>query len=91
MSYAVTGVRQDEPLLGGGSGNFSPDAQLAAPGALYLRSERDGTGDGRVYTIAFRVSDSHGASCTGTTTVTVVHDQAHAALLTPGVSVNSFG
>ncbi len=91
VSYAVTGVRQDEPLLGGGSGNFSPDAQLAAGGGLYLRSERDGTGDGRVYTIAFRVSDSHGASCTGTTTVTVVHDQAHAALLTPGVSVNSFG
>ena len=91
VSYAITGVRQDEQLLGGGSGNFSPDAQLAAGGALYLRSERDGTGDGRVYTIAFRVSDSHGASCTGTTTVTVVHDQAHAALLTPGVSVNSFG
>jgi len=91
VSYAIVSVRQDEPLLGGGSGNFSPDARLASGGAVYLRSERDGTGDGRVYTIAYRVSDTNGASCTGTVTVTVAHDQAHGAILTPGISVNSLG
>jgi hypothetical protein len=91
VSYAITSVRQDEPLLGGGSGNFSLDAQRASGGGVYLRSERDGTGDGRVYTITYTVTDTHGASCTGTVTVGVPHDQAHDAQLTPGVSYNSFG
>jgi hypothetical protein len=89
-SITVTGVRQDEALTGNGSGNFSPDARIA-DGGVYLRVERDGTGDGRVYTIAFTATDTHGASCNGTVRVTVAHDQAHAAHLTPGVSVNSLG
>jgi hypothetical protein len=29
----------------------------------------------RIYTIAFTVTDSHGASCSGTVAVTVPHDQ----------------
>jgi hypothetical protein len=56
-----------------------------------IRAARDGHGDGRVYTIGFTVTDSSGASCTGTDTVSVPHDRAHPAVLTPGVSVNSFG
>jgi hypothetical protein len=58
---------------------------------FFLRSWRDPHGDGRVYTVTFTVTDSHGAPCTGTTTVTVPHDQAHPAVKTPGVSVDSFG
>jgi hypothetical protein len=37
------------------------------------------------------VADSHGATCSGTTTVSVPHDAAHAAVLTPGQSYNSLG
>jgi hypothetical protein len=38
---------------------------------VLLRAERDPKGDGRVYTIAFEVSDERGATCTGEATVTV--------------------
>ena len=91
VSYAITGVTQDEPLLGTGSGDTSPDAKLASGGSVWIRAERSGGGDGRVYTIAFTVADGHGATCTGTTTVSVPHDAAHAAVLTPGQSYNSLG
>jgi hypothetical protein len=36
-----------------------------------LRSERDGSGNGRVYTITFKVKDSVGNFTTATATVTV--------------------
>lgn len=91
VTYLVTGVRQDEALTGGGSGSTAFDAKLASGGSVYIRAERAGTGDGRVYTIAFIATDSNGASCSGTTTVSVPHDQAHPAVKTPGVSVNSLG
>lgn len=90
LAYTVTGVRQDEPLLGTGSGDTSPDARLAT-GGVWLRAERAGTGDGRVYTVSFRVEDPNGGACTGSLQVTVVHDQAHGAVKTPGVNVNSLG
>jgi hypothetical protein len=91
VTYAVTGVRQDEALTGGGSGSTAFDAQPASGGSVYIRAERAGAGDGRVYTISFTVRDPNGASCSGTTTVSVPHDQAHPAVKTPGVSVNSLG
>jgi hypothetical protein len=68
-----------------------PDAVRGIGPIFFLRAWRDPHGDGRVYTIAFTVTDSHGASCSGTTTVTVPHDEHHPAVKTPGVSVNSFG
>jgi hypothetical protein len=89
LTYTVIQVRQDEALVGEGSGNFSPDARMAA-GALELRSERAGQGDGRVYTVSLNVNDGHGGSCTGTATVTVPHDQTHAAVKSTA-SYNSFG
>ena len=89
LTYAVTGVRQDEALLGEGSGNFAPDARRTG-GALELRSERAGQGDGRVYTVSLSVSDGRGGSCTATAAVTVRHDQAHAAVKS-APSYDSFG
>jgi hypothetical protein len=40
------------------SGNFSPDAKNIAPGTLRLRSERSGSGDGRVYLIVITATDA---------------------------------
>jgi hypothetical protein len=74
ITLTITGVTQDEPLNGLGDGDTSPDAVLTG-GALQLRAERSGTGDGRVYRIAFTVADDEGASCTGVATVGVPHDQ----------------
>jgi hypothetical protein len=90
ITYRIDGVSQDEPVTGGGSGNTAFDAQRASGGSVWLRSERAGSGDGRVYTIAFTVTDQYGLSCSGTVDVAVPHDSAHAAVKSAG-SYNSFG
>jgi hypothetical protein len=51
-------VFSDEDDLAPDSGNFSPDAKDIAPGTLRLRSERSGSGDGRVYLIVVTATDS---------------------------------
>jgi uncharacterized repeat protein (TIGR01451 family) len=93
LTTTITGVTQDEPLLGLGSGNTSPDAAGVAGHAnqVQLRAERDGTGDGRVYRIATTVSDGLGGMCTGVAKVTVPHDQSGAPAVDSGTIVNSFG
>lgn len=68
VTLTVTQVRQDEDPTG------QIDAKLVN-GTLYLRSERDGTGDGRVYHIQFTASDGQGGTCNGNVTVCVPHDQ----------------
>jgi hypothetical protein len=90
ISYRIDGVTQDERVTGGGSGSTAFDAQRASGGSVWLRSERDGSGDGRVYTIAFTVTDQYGLSCSSTVDVAVQHDTAHAAVKSPS-SHNSFG
>ena len=107
ITYQIVSITQDEPLgrhdeedhkwfgeENGDHGNgkkLVPDAVRGTGPTFFLRAWRDPHGDGRVYTIAFTVTDSHGASCSGTTTVTVPHDEHHPAVKTPGVSVNSVG
>ncbi len=70
----VSSVIQDEPVQesGTGSGNTAPDASLQP---LAVRAERDGSGNGRVYTIAFTADDARGGACVGTVRVCVPHDQ----------------
>jgi hypothetical protein len=71
VTLTVTGVTQDEPLSG------TPDATLGPQSdQLSVRAERGR--DGRVYRIAFNVSDGKGGTCTGTATVTVPRN-AHSA------------
>jgi hypothetical protein len=72
VSIAVTGVLSDEPVTGLGDGDTSPDAVAQGAGVL-LRAERAGSGNGRVYRIAFTASDNNplGGSCAGLVTVTV--------------------
>lgn len=91
LTYVVTGVRQDEALNGLGDGDRSPDAQLAPGGRVYLRAERSGNGDGRVYTVSYTVSDPNGGSCAGSVRVTVPHSPNKPAVETPSVNVNSLG
>jgi hypothetical protein len=93
VTITITGVTQDEPLNGLGDGDTAPDAAAVSghPDQVQLRAERSGTGDGRVYRIAFTVSDGK-SSCTGTVFVGVPHDQSGApAVDTTSVVVNSFG
>lgn len=93
LTTTITGVTQDEPLLGGGSGSFTPDAAWVSghPNQVWIRAERDGTGDGRVYRVAATVTDGHGGSCSGVALVTVPHDQSGRAAVDSGLVVDSFG
>jgi uncharacterized repeat protein (TIGR01451 family) len=93
LTTTITGVTQDEPLLGLGSGDTSPDAAVVTGHAdrVQLRAERDGTGDGRVYRLATSVSDGLGGMCTGVAKVTVPHDQSGAPAVDSGIVVDSFG
>lgn len=79
MTFTVTGVSQDEPLLGQGSGDSSPDATLGTmPNTVNVRAERSGEGDGRVYQIGFTATAGD-LNRTSTVTVGVPHDQRRAA------------
>jgi uncharacterized repeat protein (TIGR01451 family) len=93
LTTTITGVTQDEPLVGLGSGVFSPDAVAVAghPNQVRLRAERDGTGDGRVYRIATTVTDGHGGTCSGVVVVGVPHDQSGPAAVDSGLVFDSFG
>jgi uncharacterized repeat protein (TIGR01451 family) len=77
LTTTITGVTQDEPLNEQGDGNTSPDAFPGpAPDQAYIRAERSGTGDGRVYALHVTVTDGLGGECTGIATVSVPHDQS---------------
>jgi len=89
----ITSVKQDEPVNGTGDGNTSPDAMRAdKKSAVYLRAERSGRGDGRVYCISFKARDSSGRTCTGTVTVGVPHDMGRGSTpINSGCRYDSFG
>ena len=92
VAITITGITQDEPLNGGGSGNTCSDATGVGTATASLRAEREGTGDGRVYHINFAADDGRGGRCTGTVTVCVPHDQGHGRMcVDQGPLVDSTG
>jgi hypothetical protein len=67
----------DEAIDAKGSGNHAPDIVLSDDcQRLSLRSERQGSGDGRVYTLGVRVVDAEGEAYETACTVAVDHDQS---------------
>jgi hypothetical protein len=66
-------VTSDEPENSAGADGNTVNDIVIAPNckSVQLRSERDGSLNGRVYTITFKVTDSFGNSTTVTATVTV--------------------
>ena len=75
VSWAVTAITSDEPINGTGDGDTEPDWRIASAHAVSLRSERAGTGDGRVYTITITARDAANNTSTATTNVTVPHNR----------------
>jgi hypothetical protein len=69
-------VTSDEPVLGGGSGHTEPDIVIVDAHTVQVRAERDGTGDGRVYTIRMRVADDDGNMAAAACKIAVPHDQS---------------
>lgn len=88
VTTTITGVTQDEQLDQG-----TPDAEAGPAGdSVYLRAERDGKGDGRVYRIAYTATDGSGGTCSGVVVVGVPHDQgSNGAPVDSGLAVDSFG
>ena len=73
-------VFSDEDDVEPGAGNFSPDASDIAPGTLRLRSERTGSGDGRVYLIVVTATDASSNAVHVCVPVVVPASQGEAAL-----------
>jgi hypothetical protein len=71
-SVVISRVTSDE-----GTGSSGDIIIAANCKSVQLRADRNGNGDGRVYTITFRVGDSWGNSTTKTAIVTVPHDQGN--------------
>lgn len=86
VTVIFTSILQDEPTNSPGQGNTLQDGGIEANGTkAWVRSERTGSGDGRVYLLGFTATDAAGANCTGTIRVDVPHDQSGApAVLSPG-------
>lgn len=81
----IDSIFQDEEVIGAGSGsgNTAPDGLGVGTSVASVRSERNGNpstpGNGRVYHIGFSADDGQGATCSGTVSVCVPHDQSVAS------------
>jgi hypothetical protein len=81
----ITKVTSDEPNNSGGDGNTTNEIVIAADcKSVKLRSERMGGGNGRVYTVTFKVTDASGNVGTATAKVTVPHSQNGSAAVDSG-------
>jgi hypothetical protein len=85
-NVVIARVSSDEPENGSGDGNTVNDIVIAANcKSVQLRAERQGGGNGRVYTITLQVKDSSNNVRTVTKTVGVPPNQSGmSALLGPG-------
>jgi hypothetical protein len=82
LSFHIDGVTQDEPVFGP-PGTTDPDAKYTSAGAdsasVLLRAEKDPKRNGRVYFIAFTVSDGTD-TCSGVARVSVPRKKGVAAI-----------
>ncbi len=58
-----------------GDGHTIDDIHVDDTGNIFLRAERSGAGNGRIYTIIYTATDESGESTTASATVTVPHNQ----------------
>lgn len=84
-SVVISQVTSDELENSGGDGNTLNDIVIAGDcKSVQLRAERDGAGNGRVYTITFRVRDSSGNVATATARVYVPKSQGSGPAIDSG-------
>ena len=80
-SVVIEKVTSDEIENGNGDGNTLNDIVIAPDcKSVQLRSEREGGGNGRVYTIFFKVTDASGNVGTATAKVVVQHNPGETAV-----------
>jgi hypothetical protein len=89
ISIRVSAVSQDEPPSTQGT---CPDAVVDQAGFASVRAEREGSGNGRVYAIAFTADDGSGGACEGVVRVCVPRDRgAESGCHDDGPHFNSLG
>lgn len=81
---AIDYVTSDEPDEDLGDGNTEGDVAIVASDAFALRSERQGGGNGRVYTVGFTVTDGSGNATAAACRVVVDHDRSGAESIDDG-------
>jgi hypothetical protein len=80
LQCRIVRITQDEPPSAQSHrGGRQHDAEGLGTETAWLRAERDGAGNGRVYEITFVVGDGRGGECEGRVTVCVPHDQGQGA------------
>lgn len=79
INYVLESITSNEPDNGLGDGDTENDIQEAnyntADKTFKLRAERSGKGNGRIYTITYKATDSDGNTNTTTATVEVPHNR----------------
>jgi len=70
----LVSVESNEPDDGLGDGDTENDIVIVDDYHFMLRAERSGLGEGRTYTITYRVTDACGNEAYATVTVSVPHD-----------------
>jgi von Willebrand factor A domain-containing protein 7 len=78
--FEIDGIAQDESVDGLGSGDTAPDAEIKPGGVFLIRAERSGTGNGRIYEVAYTALDGRGGACSSTTLIEVPHSQSTPAV-----------
>ena len=77
VEWRVTSIESNEPVDGRGDGSTSPDWTINAPHKAWVRAERAGPGNGRIYTINIEASDDSNNSTNGNVKVYVPHDRGN--------------
>jgi hypothetical protein len=91
-SVFISKVTSDETENGNGDGNTLNDIVIAPDcKSVQLRSERSGNGNGRVYTITFKVIDAAGNVATATAKVTVPKSQNGSTAVDDGAQYTVLG
>ena len=78
----LVSVTSDEPedLKGNGDGSTKKDIVIVNRKTVKLRAEREGTSDGRVYTLNYTVTDASGNTTEAPVTVSVPHSRKDKAV-----------
>jgi predicted extracellular nuclease len=73
-AVSLVSVTSNEPDEGLGDGDMPVDIVIVDDTTFYLRAERSGLGEGRVYTIVYQATDTCGNTTLASATVTVPRD-----------------
>jgi hypothetical protein len=77
---------EDEDSAGNGDGSTLEDIVITGKSSFKVRAERQGKGNGRVYGVNFKVTDSSGAVKTATCKFMVPHDQSGRGIVDNGAA-----